>query len=250
MLSELNSDLEKAQSLQNVMIASVTGQVTDESSYRELRAFFMDHPVYRDLLPSFVRENRVLGQFWPFMSGKFGKYAERRAYIWSEFTPLTEYLEGRNRMPLDASTSDALKSFDEENVHSAWQRALDRRKSDPQGAITASRTLLETVCKHILDARGVEYDADRIELPDLYRMTSHELNLAPSQHTEEVFRQILGSCTAVVSGLGTLRNRLGDAHGKGANAVKPASRHAELAVNLAGSVALFLVSTWRSRTGD
>lgn len=51
----------------------------------------------------------------------------------------------------------------------------------------------------------------------------------------------------MVNGLGTLRNRLGDAHGQGAKTVRPAPRHAELAVNLAGSVALFLVATFKEQ---
>ena len=44
-----------------------------------------------------------------------------------------------------------------------------------------------------------------------------------------------------------MRNKLGDAHGKGKKAVKPAARHAALAVNLAGAMAMFLVETWSSR---
>jgi hypothetical protein len=62
-----------------------------------------------------------------------------------------------------------------------------------------------------------------------------------------VFKQILGGCTAVVEGLGSLRNRLSDSHGKGKAPVKPATRHAELAVNLAGATATFLVATWKVR---
>lgn len=73
------------------------------------------------------------------------------------------------------------------------------------------------------------------------------MNLSASQHNEEVFKQILGGCSAIVSGLGTLRNRLGDAHGQGKMPVKPSARHAELAVNLSGSMALFLISTWRNK---
>jgi hypothetical protein len=65
-----------------------------------------------------------------------------------------------------------------------------------------------------------------------------------SQHTEPIFKQILGGCTSVVEGLGALRNRLSDSHGKGLKRVKPDTRHAELAVNLAGSMATFLVETW------
>ena len=51
---------------------------------------------------------------------------------------------------------------------------------------------------------------------------------------------------SVVQGLGTLRNRLSDAHGIGMSASRPAPRHAELAVNLAGSMAGFLVATWEA----
>ena len=84
--------------------------------------------------------------------------------------------------------------------------------------------------------------------PRLYRVTAEALTLAPSQHTEQVFKQILGGCTSVVEGLGSLRNRLGDSHGKGKKGVKPAPRHAELAVNLAGAMAIYLVETWKIRT--
>ncbi len=68
--------------------------------------------------------------------------------------------------------------------------------------------------------------------------------MSQSQHTEQVFKQILGGCSAIVEGIGALRNKVGDAHGQGKVNFKPASRHAELAVNLAGTMAGFLFSTW------
>src|SRR5690606_36096365 len=108
------------------------------------------------------------------------------------------------------------------------------------------RTLIESVCKHILDAAQVEYD-DAADLPKLYKLTAETLNLAPSQHTEAVSKQVLGGCTAVVEGLGSLRNRLSDAHGKGKVGSKPAPRHAELAVNLSGALATYLLATWEAR---
>ncbi|WP_175241125.1 abortive infection family protein, partial [Burkholderia cenocepacia] len=79
---------------------------------------------------------------------------------------------------------------------------------------------------------------------DIARLTSKALNLAPSQHTEGIFKQILGGCQSVVEGLGALRNRLSDAHGTGRRAIKPAPRHAELAVNLSGALALYLLETF------
>jgi hypothetical protein len=99
------------------------------------------------------------------------------------------------------------------------------------------------VLKHILDDRLIAYDHDSAEISELYRLVAKELGLAPEQHQEPVFKQILGGCSGIVSGLGSLRNKLGDAHGKGAKRVRPTARHAKLAMNLAGSMALFLTET-------
>ncbi len=107
--------------------------------------------------------------------------------------------------------------------------------------------MLESVCKHILDDLRVPYE-DSADLPALYSVTAKELQLSPSQHTEQIFRQILSGCHSVVQGLGSLRNKLSDSHGNGRIATKPASRHAELAVNLAGSMATFLIQTWRNKS--
>lgn len=147
--------------------------------------------------------------------------------------------------PADPLISQTLISFDESGVHHAWQKALDRRASDPEGAITAAKSLLESVCKHIIDEAGGSY-GDHDDLPKLYHTAAECLNLAPSQHSEEVFKKILGSCQSVVGNLAGLRNKLGDSHGQGKRHVKPQARHAELAVNLAGTMAMFLVSTWNA----
>jgi hypothetical protein len=148
--------------------------------------------------------------------------------------------------PADELISQTLSSFDESGVHHAWSKALERRISDPEGAITAAKTLLETICKHILDEAGQDY-GDNDDLPKLYNAAATTLQLAPTQHTEQVFKSILGNCQSIVGNLAGLRNKLGDSHGQGKRHVKPSARHAELAVNLAGSVAMFLVATWNAR---
>jgi hypothetical protein len=133
-------------------------------------------------------------------------------------------------------------------VQAAWQKALDRRAADPEGAITAARTLLETVCKHVLDDAQVAFPDDA-DLPKLWALAAEHLNLAPHQHQENIFKAILGNCQSVVNHLGAIRNRIGDAHGQGRRPVRPKARHAELAVNLAGTMAAFLVATWQERQG-
>ena len=70
--------------------------------------------------------------------------------------------------------------------------------------------------------------------------------MSPEQHDIPIFKQILGGCSSIVNGLGNLRNTHGDAHGKGKiKHYRPSARHAELAVNLAGSMALFLIQTYQ-----
>lgn len=242
-LSELKNDYDKAEALVAIMIESATGGASDEPAYTHLREHFVHDYHLSTLLPIWFPNKRSLKQFWPFIQGKFPTYQERRNFLNAEFEALVKYGEDSVSNPVHKLIDDEITSFDRDGINRSWKRMIDRSRTDPEAAITSARTLLETTCKHILDDRGVPYDDAKIELGDLYKKTADTLNLSPDQHTEGVFKQILGGCSGVVNGLGALRNKLGDAHGKGPKAVKPSARHAQLAVNLAGSMALFLIQT-------
>jgi hypothetical protein len=187
-----------------------------------------------------------VSQFWAFIKHERSSYRERRDLIWNAFRPIVEQLEAGDRAAGDQSVTTSLGQFDAHAIQAAWQKALARRSSDPEGAITSARALLESVCKHILDDARVSYDSDA-DFPKLWALTAAQLNLMPSQHEHEAFKRILGNCQAVVDGLASIRNRIGDAHGKGRIPVLAKPRHAELAVNLAGAMASFLVATWQER---
>lgn len=237
--------LDKVTSLQNLLVARATGEAAAERDYVPLRAQLLKDPLVGNLLPRFVRTSRDLGQFWQFIKPKFDHYGERREFIWTEFRPALEAAES-GTSPVADTASDALNRLTSEGVQDVWRRALARQTDNPEGAITLARSLLESVCKHILEDTGQAFQHDA-DLPKLYHLVSKELQLAPSQHSEEAFKRILGGCSSVVEGLGTLRNRVGDAHGTGRRAVKPQARHAALAVNLAGAMAAFIVATWEAR---
>mgnify|MGYP005751737519 CR=1 FL=1 len=248
-LDFLVNDYERAEFLTNTLIRFATNDTLGgtQEDYIQLRNYFLQNTQTKELLPSWVRSSRNINQYWQFIKYKFSTYAERRIFIWNEMDPLLEFCETKHSFPAEKIISEVFEEFDEEGIHHAWQKALERKISDPEGAITLSRTILESVCKHILDEKGIEYDSKKIELSELYKKTANELHLSPSQHTEDIFRQILGGCSGIVNGLGLLRNKHGDAHGKGKLNVKPAPRHAELAVNLSGSMALFLIDTFDAR---
>lgn len=240
--------LEKLEKLQGSYIGTATNDVgsLDTYEFARLRTEIISNTQLRNHVPDIVRKYRDQAQFWQFIKHKLPSYAERRTYIWEQFRPLLDFAEAQDRSPGVQPISETLQAFDPDNVHAAWQKALDRRTSDPEGAITAARMLLETTCKHILDDVGTGYPDD-VDLPKLWAVCAEALNLAPHQHQEVVFKTILGNCQSVVNSLGAIRNKIGDAHGQGRRPVKPKPRHAELAVNLAGTMAAFLIATWQDR---
>ena len=232
------------------LMDAATGGSIESSEYREMRAMLLSTPHLQQKLPEFLRPCRDPGAFWEFIKEKFGTYRDRRTYLRNQFEPLLVPLEEQvltGKMPADQAVSAVLASVNSEYVHSDWLEALDLRQTDPDGAIRAARTLLESVCKYILDESNVPYREGQLDLHGLYSQATKQLNMHPTQHTEKVFKQILSGCISVVEGLGAMRNRMSDAHGKGRRSVKPLPRHAELAVNLAGSMATYLIASWETK---
>jgi hypothetical protein len=234
-----------AESLQNLMIAIGRGENRNDPSYSTLRDDLLSYGEVRSYVPDFVTTCRSGLQFWGLAKAKFAHYHERDQFVWKGFEPLFRFIEAEPSIPSADLIDHTLQTFDKAHVHSAWQKALERQSSDPEAALTSSRTLLETTCKHILDRLGVPY-SDAADLPELYSSVAKNLDLSPSQHTEQIFKQILGGCHSVVQGIGSLRNKLGNAHGKGAASFAPAPRHPALAVNLSGAMAVFLVESYEA----
>lgn len=131
--------------------------------------------------------------------------------------------------------SDGLLGFDAAAVYALWQKALERRHTDPEGAIGAARTLLEAVCRHVLNERGVTSRA-ALDLPALMKMAVEQLDVAPTLHVQAAFKRLLADTASVIEGLGAR--------------TKPSARHAQLAVNMAGAAALFIIESWEVRVEE
>ena len=243
MNSEINiiddlSDYNLIEYFVNILISKATGGTPIENKiYTYVRSKLLTDLTLKENLPYWIQTNRNIEQFWAMIKNKFSTYAERREFIWNEFSSILNALENKTT-PIQSI------KFDENHINLEWKKALERQETDPSGAITIARTLVESVLKFILDEKSINYNRDREELPDLYKKVSKSLKLAPEEHQEQIFKQILGGVSGVVSGLGSLRNKLGDAHGKNKSALKPKKRHSSLAVNLAGSMAIFLYETY------
>jgi hypothetical protein len=139
-----------------------------------------------------------------------------------------------------------LQAINSQSIMDDWSRMLSTAETDPEDAITSARALVESTCKSILEELQIPYE-DKWSLGRLYKKTAQELQLSPSGYREQIFKQILSGMFSVTNGLAAVRNAFGDAHGKGKQPVQATSRHARLAVNAAGTLAVFLLETLEER---
>ena len=188
MIMKIEELHEKAVRLQKILVGISTGTESykDEEllrDYVECRSSLLSDHRTRGLSPEFVKNYRDLSSFWSYIKNNSPTYEGRRLLISDEFNPLFEFFEmPQDDLPLDTLVLDSLK-YSKEYVRELWVKCLERRESDPEGAITASRTLLEGTCKFILDQLGEDYDKSET-LPQLFSKTTKALYLAPSEHTE------------------------------------------------------------------
>jgi len=236
---------EKLESFQHLLATIATGGSYESGQYERMRGELLGDPAAAQHLPRFVRTCRSRAQFWEFIKHESPTYAGRRQFIWGTFGPILEAVEAR--APHTAAVEKSIASLEPEVLADHWRAALARCAADPAGAVTRARTLLESVCKLILED-GTSGDTSKAgDLPALYQQVATKLNLAAATHVETTIKKILQGCTTVVHGLGELRNVAGDAHGQGRRTYRPEQRHAELSVNLSGSMAAFLAATWMAR---
>lgn len=124
--------------------------------------------------------------------------------------------------------------------------------SDPDLAIGQAKELVETCCKTILHAHGVQ-DADKLDVPALVRRTTEVLQLVPDGVPDaakgaKTIKAVLGNLATIAQGLAELRNLYGTGHGKHGSAKGLQPRHAKLAAGAAATLATFLFETHTHRT--
>ena len=126
-----------------------------------------------------------------------------------------------------------------------WEEAVDRVDADPNGALIAARRLLEATCRQVLDRTSHEISPSA-DLATLYNHASQALSVASSQQTQQTYKALFGAIYTIVQSVGELDNASGDAQGKPSHAYVSSISEAELAVNLTGTVCIFLLSALES----
>lgn len=201
--------------------------------YEYTREKILNTPELKNLVPWFLKHCENIESFYAFIKEK-GSYKERGEYIDKEFNPINAILK-ENIV------------FDNKHIQDIWQKALERLIDDPEGAITLSRTLLESILKYILKDQKIDFNEKNSSLHDLYKKVSEILDFAPEKYQEESFKKILGGMSAIISGIGEVRNKAGDGHGRPEDYEKVQKRHAEFLVWNAGAMGMFIFKAYKEK---
>lgn len=130
-------------------------------------------------------------------------------------------------------------------------RALEAADKDPESAITSACSTVESVCRSILIEMGEGLPAKK-DVKSLFNAVKKPLGLSPDKKVNDELvaddvRKVLGGIATVVEGIAALRTHAGDAHGRESGYKRVDTRIANLAVNSASTISLFLIETWQKK---
>jgi len=242
-LGSLNTDSIRADQLEAMIIDIATYNSGNKGLFEILRRYFMTSDRFEYLVPAWLKSNRDRQSIRRFMQQDGRGYQERRVLIQESFRPLHEACELESRGASPDYSTDLFIGY--ESVSILWSKAQKRLATDPAGAITAARSMLESLFKHILDERSISYGAGDDAI-SLYRKVQTNIGLNPAEAQTEAIRQFMSGCASIVNGITSLRNAIGDAHGCGQYMPEVSPFFAELEVDMAGTLARFLVEYIRS----
>jgi hypothetical protein len=247
---ELTEDpLDHVERLKAILISRAKNGQPAEKEFAWLRRQLISNEELKPLVPTFLSQRRTLSEFWNFISGMFdgdGSHRKRADYLESEFKPLLDRLEGLHATPVDDSMDSLLSVVDRDHVRRAWSKAADRRAHDPDGAVTMAQTLVETVCKHILDEARAGYEKSD-DIGNLLPATLKVLELRPEEQSNPWVRQVCQGCRSIVTGVHELRKTDSDSKGVGTDHDLIDPIFAEFAVNAAGALSAFLIGAWEKK---
>lgn len=133
------------------------------------------------------------------------------------------------------------------------ERAIQNAENDPEDAVTAACSTLESVCRSILVELALPLPPKK-DISGLVRAVQEPLGLSPgrSDLPDDIaadVKEVLGGLTTTTKGIGALRTHGGDAHGRERGRRSVDARVARLAVHASSTVALFLIETWERKEG-
>jgi len=163
---------------------------------------------------------------------------------------LARILEGK-AIPARAGLAKTADILNFDTVQRDIDRALKAAERDPESAVTSASSTLESVCRSILVELGQPLPAKK-DIRTLFRAVAQHLQLGADRSDldraiAEDVKTILGGLATITQGIGALRTKFGDAHGRERGYARIDGRIADLAINASSTISLFLLETWQKR---
>lgn len=231
--------------LKDLLIIPNKKRIDRNEKYKELVSIIKSNSKAWVIISPFIKDYHSYDEFYE----NKGNIVGLKPFITESFKPLIAFLESKISRPIDSSVRKSILVFDNpEQIIRYWEKSKENIELDPEEAISRSKALLESILKQILESEKIEHDPFKDDFPKLYKLAIKQLNLSPGNQHQEIFNQILNGCKSVVEGINAARGKWGSSHGKNNSQLKnlPLKRHAELVVNLSGSMAIFLIQSWKN----
>lgn len=149
------------------------------------------------------------------------------------------------------SLASATHALDLDTVRRDLDRALASAEADPEDAVTAACSVVESVCHSILTELELPLPNAK-DVQHLFKAVQAPLGLSPARTDlpDEIVmdvKLVLQGLASMVQGIGALRTHAGDAHGRERGFKRIDPRIARLAIHSASCAALFIIETWQKR---
>jgi hypothetical protein len=153
--------------------------------------------------------------------------------------------------PVVEQLSGMVETISFDTVQRDLDRALASIEADPEDAITAACSTIESVCRSVLIELGEPLPAKK-DVQGLFNAVKGPLGLSPDRSDLDPLiagdvRTTLGGLATVIQGVGALRTHAGDAHGRERGYARVDARIGRLSIHAASTVALFLIETWQRK---
>lgn len=160
-------------------------------------------------------------------------------------------VEAGKGVPVLVELAGLSEVLDFDTVSRDLDRALASSQTDPEDAVTAACSTVESVCRSILIELGLPLP-NKKDVQGLYNAVKQPLGLSPDRPDIDPLiandvRQILSGLATIIGGVGALRTHGGDAHGREKGYARVDARIARLSIHAASTAALFLIETWQRK---
>ncbi|WP_437587907.1 abortive infection family protein [Sorangium sp. So ce1000] len=204
----------------------------------------MIHPIVR---PDASGVTQLLDIFNRHLKADGWEIYESRAISGRPVFSPRKLLVGRQVVGHAVDTARKITAIAGDYINQQITRMNAAADGDPELAIGSAKEFVETVCKSILQERGIDHD-EGWDLPKLVKTTMEELKLVPEgvpdqEKAVDTIKRFLGNLSQVTFRLAELRNPYGTGHGKVATTKGLSPRHARLAIGSATTLGTFLYET-------